>query len=63
MDSIKNAHITEDLRMEDIQYQIEGNRWDSLDMLKKWMSTEYQNDYCKWRCLEEEQGANHEHSD
>jgi hypothetical protein len=26
MDSIKNAHITEDLRMEDIQYQIEGNR-------------------------------------
>jgi hypothetical protein len=36
----RNAHITEELRMENIQNQIETNRLRRFRHVKKWSSTE-----------------------
>jgi hypothetical protein len=46
-DRIRNAHIREELRMEDVQNQIEGNRLRWFGHVKEWMNTEYQGDYWK----------------
>jgi hypothetical protein len=44
-DRIRNAHIREELRMEDIQKQIEGNRLRWLRHVKRMIGTEYKRDY------------------
>jgi hypothetical protein len=44
-DRIINTHITEQLRMEEIQNQIERSRLRWFGHVKKWMSVEYQKDY------------------
>jgi hypothetical protein len=41
-DRIRNAHIREELRMEDIQNQIEGNKLRLFGHVKKWLMKEYQ---------------------
>jgi hypothetical protein len=45
--TIRNTHIMEELRMEDIQnQQMEIDR-DGSDISKEWIGTEYQKDYWK----------------
>jgi hypothetical protein len=44
---IRNANIREELRMEDIQNQIERNRLRWFRYVKRMMSTEYQKEYWK----------------
>jgi hypothetical protein len=42
----RNTNIRGELKMEEILSQIKVVGGDGLDMLREWMSTEYQQDYC-----------------
>jgi hypothetical protein len=44
---IRNAYITEELRMEDIQNQTQGNRFKRFGYVKRMVEHKNQNHYCK----------------